>query len=72
MPIPQDLQSYLEEIQRYLKLQRNRLQEEYIKEKGKLPPQNDPFSELTQAINCVESLKLIQDRIYKYWNELES
>ncbi|NEO44195.1 MAG: hypothetical protein F6J98_07025 [Moorea sp. SIO4G2] len=70
MPVPQDLQNYLTEIQKYLELQQNELQKEYKKQKGELPEQ-DPFEELTQAIHCVKNLKKIQGKILEYWDDLE-
>jgi hypothetical protein len=69
MPVPQDLQKYTQEIQEYLKLQLKELQEEYIRKNGNLP-QTDPFIQLTQAINCVESLKSVQRTILQYWENL--
>ncbi|NEO18118.1 MULTISPECIES: hypothetical protein [unclassified Moorena] len=71
MPVPQDLQNYLTEIQDFLESQKNRLEEKYKKKKGKSPTK-DTFKELTQAINCVNNLKEIQNQIYKYLNDLES
>jgi len=67
MPVPENLDQYLKEIQKYLELQEKLLKKAYENK----PSPSDSFCELTKAIACVESLKTMQDKIFKYWDNLD-
>ncbi|MBW4593958.1 MAG: hypothetical protein KME46_13825 [Brasilonema angustatum HA4187-MV1] len=71
LEVPQyvEVSQYLEPIQKYLESHLERLQSEYKIKRGELPPPNE-FSQLTEAIESVKSLGLIQEIIHQYRAEL--
>ena len=59
---------YIQEIQDYLKLQREQLEADW-KNAGKNLTE-DCFPELTMAIDCLEHLKSVQTVIYNYYDQI--